>query len=85
MSPRSTLALLIAPLAAAGLVTVRAAQQPASQAGPLRFEISYPAARSDQPFALTTADIVAIRAEIDRLAVAWAAVPERGRLELELT
>ena len=43
------------------------------------------AARSDQPFALTTADIVAIRAEIDRLAVAWAAVPERGRLELELT
>jgi len=49
MSRRSTLALLIATLSTAGFVTVRAAQQPASQAGPLRFEVSYPASRSDAP------------------------------------
>lgn len=43
------------------------------------------AARGDTPFPLDVAAIDSIRAEIDRLAAAWAAVPERGRLELELT
>ncbi len=42
------------------------------------------AARGDAPFSLDVADIESIRAEIDRLAEAWAALPERGRLELEL-
>ena len=53
MSRRRTVAFLsaslIALLSAAGFVTVRAAQQPLAQAGPLRFEVSYPAARSEEP------------------------------------
>ena len=42
------------------------------------------AARGDEPFPLDVAAVTAIRAEIDRLAEAWAAVPARGRLELIL-
>ncbi len=45
----ATFALLIATLSAAGFVTVRAAQPPSSQAGPLRFEVTYPASRSEEP------------------------------------
>ena len=47
------------------------------------FEISC-AARGDTPFALTIVDIMDLRDEIDRLAALWAALPERGRLELAL-
>lgn len=42
------------------------------------------AARGSAPMALNGDAIVAIRAEIDRLAVAWAAVPVRGRLSLDI-
>lgn len=42
------------------------------------------AARGDTPFTVEPAEIVDIRDEIDRLAALWDAVPERGRLELEL-
>ena len=42
------------------------------------------AARGDTPFAVEPSEIVDIRDEIDRLAALWEAVPERGRLELEL-
>ena len=47
------------------------------------FEITC-AARGDEPFALSEADVEAIRAEIDRLAAAWEAIPVRGRVSLEI-
>ncbi len=49
--PRRTifaLALAFASLVATGFVTLRASQ-PTPSAGPLRFEVSYPASRSDEP------------------------------------
>jgi hypothetical protein len=42
------------------------------------------AARGDQPLEIDEEAIVAIRAEIDRLADAWAAVPVRGRMTLQI-
>ncbi len=48
MSRRLLSALLAAATLAAGLVSLDA-RQPASTPGPLRFEISYPASRSDTP------------------------------------
>jgi hypothetical protein len=42
------------------------------------------AARGDEPFALSEDDITQIRAEIDRLADQWKAVPVRGRMILEI-
>jgi hypothetical protein len=42
------------------------------------------AARGDTSFALSDADVEAIRAEIDRLAAAWNALPVRGRMSLEI-
>ena len=42
------------------------------------------AARGDQPIEIDEDAIVAIRAEIDRLADAWAAVPVRGRMTLQI-
>lgn len=43
------------------------------------------AARGDAPFELDAAAIVAIRAEIDALAMRWEATPVGGRLELTLS
>ncbi len=48
MLRRCLLAVAIASLVVAGLATLRANQQ-ASTAGPLRFEVTYPASRSDEP------------------------------------
>ena len=48
MSRRLLYALFGAATSAAGLVTVDA-RQPAATPGPLRFEVSYPASRSDTP------------------------------------
>ena len=42
------------------------------------------AARGDEPFAITTADIIAVRAAIDELAAKWAKVPVGGRLALSV-
>ncbi|MDX2233576.1 MAG: hypothetical protein NW200_03680 [Hyphomonadaceae bacterium] len=42
------------------------------------------AARGDAPFTVEPGDIVDIRDEIDRLAALWEALPDRGRLELEV-
>jgi hypothetical protein len=42
------------------------------------------AARGDTPFALNEDDILAIRAEIDRLASEWEKLPVRGRLCMEV-
>jgi hypothetical protein len=42
------------------------------------------AARNTQPIAVDAEAIVAIRAEIDRLAEAWQALPVRGRMALEV-
>ena len=42
------------------------------------------AARGDKSFPLSYEDIDAMRAEIDRLAAAWSALPARGRLTLEV-
>lgn len=42
------------------------------------------AARGDTPFPLSADDVDAIRAEIDRLAEQWAALPERGRMTLAI-
>lgn len=42
------------------------------------------AARETAPFALDVDLIVAIRAEIDRLATEWNALPPRGRMILEI-
>ncbi len=47
------------------------------------FEVTC-AARGDAPFEVSEDDIVAIRAEIDRLAQAWNALPVRGRLSLDI-
>ena len=41
-------------------------------------------ARGDEPFALSPDDVTAIRAEIDRLAAEWSAVPVRGRMTLQV-
>ena len=48
MPRRAVFVLAFTALAATGLVRLRA-NQPASAAGPLRFEVSYPAARSTEP------------------------------------
>jgi len=40
------------------------------------------AARGDTPFPLLAEDVEAIRAEIDRLAGQWAALPERGQMRV---
>jgi hypothetical protein len=42
------------------------------------------AARADAPFPVSDDDIVAIRAEIDRLAALWEATPVGGRLTLAI-
>jgi len=42
------------------------------------------AARGDTPFAVDAAAIVAIRAEIDRLAALWEPLPTGGRLALDV-
>ena len=42
------------------------------------------AARETDPIALTEDAIVAVRAELDRLAVEWNALPVRGRMTLEV-
>jgi hypothetical protein len=42
------------------------------------------AARSTQPITVSEEAIIAIRAEIDRLAKAWNALPMRGRMTLEV-
>jgi hypothetical protein len=42
------------------------------------------AARNTQPITISEQAIIAIRAEIDRLAEAWAALPVRGRMTLEV-
>ncbi len=41
-------------------------------------------ARGTEPIALTEEAIVAMRSEIDRLAVEWSALPTRGRMILEI-
>ncbi|ANP44879.1 hypothetical protein [Candidatus Viadribacter manganicus] len=41
-------------------------------------------ARGTTPITLTEEAIVAIRSEIDRLAVEWSALPTRGRMTLEI-
>jgi hypothetical protein len=48
MSRRLVPALVLITVAVLGMASLRA-RQPASQAGPLRFEVSYPASRSDTP------------------------------------
>ena len=42
------------------------------------------AARETQPITISEEAIIAIRAEIDRLAAAWNALPARGRMMLEV-
>jgi hypothetical protein len=42
------------------------------------------AARGDQPIEIDEVAITTIRAEIDRLSEAWAAVPLRGRMTLQI-
>ena len=42
------------------------------------------AARGDQPFPLSEDEIVLIRAEVDRLAAEWDALPVRGRMTLKI-
>ena len=42
------------------------------------------AARNTQPITVSDEAIIAIRAEIDRLAEAWNALPVRGRMTLEI-
>ena len=49
MSRRLLSSLLATAALAAGLVSLDAARQPAPTPGPLRFEVSYPASRSDTP------------------------------------